>query len=188
VSNQDQGYLFVYLGTSKSGRVDVAKKVGEKLGLTKIVKYATRGHKPGDVAGVSQHFISEQEFHERRAAGDFLDVTQNDKGDFYGVTRDQIDTALADGRSAYLTIPNPMDALPSIYKGRMVRIFVFSSRDEYQDLLTQTGSSEQEVSQKLAHYDKKMQFKDGCDLIFENDNLEATISRAEAALAAYINP
>jgi guanylate kinase len=186
MTTTEPGYLFVYLGTSKSGRVEIAKTAAEKFGLNKVVKYASRGRKPGDVDGVSQHFMTPEEFQEAQATGKFVAVTKNDKGDLYGVTREQIDTAIANGQSAYLTIPNPMDDLLSAYEGRIVRLFTYTSREEYEALLASSGESQQSIEEKLAFYDRKMGVSSSCDHVFRNDNIENTVGQVSQTLGRYI--
>ncbi|SEQ10820.1 guanylate kinase [Devosia sp. YR412] len=180
------GYLFVYLGTSKSGRKIIAGNAAEKFGLNKIVKYASRDRKAGDEDGSTQHFMSKEEFQDAQAAGKFIAVTKNDDGDLFGVTREQIENAIADGQSAYLTIPNPMDDLLETFNGRVIRIFTYTTREDFIRLLKDAGETEEKIAKKLEFYDRKLELLPTCDHAFQNDNLDETLVASNAAVGGYV--
>jgi len=94
--------LFVVSGPSGAGKGTLLAGVREQrpdLGLT--VSATTREPRPGERDGVDYHFLSEDEFECRVAAGDFLEWA-NVHGHCYGTLRSEVDKNLAAGRSVIL--------------------------------------------------------------------------------------
>lgn len=96
--------LFVVSGPSGAGKGTLVSLVREQrpdLGLT--VSATTRQPRPGEVDGVSYHFLSKEEFATRVEAGEFLEWA-NVHGNCYGTLRSEVDRNLAAGRSVILEI------------------------------------------------------------------------------------
>lgn len=96
--------LFVVSGPAGVGKGTLVTKVRElrpDLGLT--VSATTRSPRPGEVDGVSYHFLSDEEFTRRVEAGEFLEWAQvHDHR--YGTLRSEVDRCLAAGKSVVLEI------------------------------------------------------------------------------------
>lgn len=71
------------------------------LGLT--VSATTRAPRPGEIDGVSYHFLSKEEYDARVAAGEFLEWA-NVYGHYYGTLKSEVDKNLNAGRSVILEI------------------------------------------------------------------------------------
>lgn len=96
--------LFVVSGPSGAGKGTLVSLVREQhpdLGLT--VSATTRQPRPGEVDGVSYHFLSKEEFVSRVEAGEFLEWA-NVHGNCYGTLRSEVDRNLEAGRSVILEI------------------------------------------------------------------------------------
>jgi guanylate kinase len=72
-------------------------------GLELSVSATTRAPREGEVDGTDYHFLSEAEFDERIAAGDFLEFATY-SGNRYGTLRSEVRRRLAEGRSVVLEI------------------------------------------------------------------------------------
>ena len=72
-------------------------------GLRVAVSATTRRRRPGERDGVHYHFLSEEEFARRVAAGDFLEHVVY-AGNSYGTLRSEIDRILAEGNSPIVEI------------------------------------------------------------------------------------
>jgi guanylate kinase len=68
-----------------------------------VVTCTTRPRRQYEVDGVHYHFLTEQEFNERREAGGFLE-SNFVHGHWYGTPRDQVREAIEGGRDAILKI------------------------------------------------------------------------------------
>ena len=96
--------LFVVSGPSGVGKGTLVSLVREQrpdLGLT--VSATTRQPRPGEVDGVSYHFLSASDFESRVAAGEFLEWA-NVFGNCYGTLRSEVERNLSAGKSVILEI------------------------------------------------------------------------------------
>jgi guanylate kinase len=68
-----------------------------------VVTCTTRSRRPGEVDGVSYHFLTRERFDDMRQAGEFLEANVV-HGQWYGTPRRQVRDALAAGRDVILKI------------------------------------------------------------------------------------
>ncbi len=70
----NRGQLIVISGPSGAGKTTLLKKLCQECpGLSVSVSATTRPPRPGERDGVDYHFLSDEEFQRRRAAGEFLE-------------------------------------------------------------------------------------------------------------------
>lgn len=96
--------LFVVSGPSGVGKGTLVSLVREQrpdLGLT--VSATTRQPRPGEVDGVSYHFLTNDDFDRRVEAGEFLEWA-NVHGNRYGTLASEVDRNLNAGKSVILEI------------------------------------------------------------------------------------
>ncbi len=96
--------LFVVSGPSGVGKGTLVSLVREQrpdLGLT--VSATTRQPRPGEVDGVSYHFLTNDDFDRRVEAGEFLEWA-NVHGNRYGTLASEVDRNLSAGKSVILEI------------------------------------------------------------------------------------
>lgn len=98
------GKVFVITGPSGVGKGTLISKLLEAIPELELsVSATTRKPRPGEVDGREYHFLSEEEFERRVAAGDFLEHATY-SGNRYGTLRSAVDERLAAGRSVVLEI------------------------------------------------------------------------------------
>lgn len=68
----------VILGETSAGKDFLLKHTVSKYNLKKVVTYTTRPKRDGEIDGVSYHFISEEDFLNKRKNGFFLEVQEYD--------------------------------------------------------------------------------------------------------------
>jgi len=68
-----------------------------------VITVTTRARRPGEVDGVSYHFVSLEDYQRLRDADGLLEASEV-HGNWYGTPRDQVRSALASGRDAILKI------------------------------------------------------------------------------------
>jgi guanylate kinase len=96
--------LFVVTGPSGAGKGTLIKGLlAHRDDLALAVSATTRARRPGEKDGRDYHFLSEEEFLERVAAGEFLEHVVY-VGGRYGTLRSEVERILANGRSCVLEL------------------------------------------------------------------------------------
>jgi len=90
-------------GVGKDTIIDALRARPGAPGYHYVVTCTTRGRRPGEVEGVSYHFLDRDRFLELRDQGEMLEATEI-YGNWYGTPRSEVREALAAGRDVILKI------------------------------------------------------------------------------------
>jgi guanylate kinase len=90
-------------GVGKDAILEVLQGLQGHAGHHYVVTCATRARRPGEVDGISYHFLDPERFLALRAAGGLLEANEV-HGNWYGTPRQQVAEALGAGRHAILKI------------------------------------------------------------------------------------
>jgi len=97
-------FLLVLSSPSGGGKSTIARhllEAREDIGYS--VSATTRAPRAGEVDGVSYHFLSEDEFSRREAAGEFAETARYG-GARYGTLRSEVERVMGEGRNVVLDI------------------------------------------------------------------------------------
>lgn len=96
--------VFIISGPSGVGKDSVIEQLRERYPEAHYaVTATTRNRRPGEMDGVHYHFMSEEEFRNRLAEGDFLE-SASVYGNLYGVPRSAAREALARGQDVFFKV------------------------------------------------------------------------------------
>jgi guanylate kinase len=90
-------------GVGKDAILDVLRGLPGHADHHYVVTCTTRARRPGEIDGLSYHFLDPERFHELKAAGGLLEANEV-HGNWYGTPRRQVADALEAGRHAILKI------------------------------------------------------------------------------------
>ena len=179
--------LFVVSGPSGAGKGTLLARVREQrpdLGLT--VSATTREPRPGEVDGVSYHFLSEDEFSRRVDAGMFLEWA-NVHGHRYGTLRSEVDGNLSEGRSVILEI-DVQGALNvrKIYPDAVLVFIEPPSMDVLEQRLRGRGTEDEaSIELRLSGARREMELAYDYDVRVVNDDLETATQDLLRALESH---
>ncbi len=179
--------LFVVSGPAGVGKGTLVARVRQKRPLLGLpVSATTRDPRPGEVNGVSYHFISDPKFDELVKRGEFLEWAQvHDHR--YGTLKSEVDACLARGESVILEI----DVQGGINVHNMypdtVRIFIEPpSWDVLVDRLRNRGTeSEESLAIRLRTAKSELALASTYDVRIVNDDLDAAVSELASTLERY---
>ena len=98
------GHVFVITGPSGVGKGTLIRGLLARVpGLELSVSATTRAPRPGECDGVDYHFLSEEEFDRRAAAGDFVEHACY-SGHKYGTLRSELERRMAEAAGVVLEI------------------------------------------------------------------------------------
>ncbi len=139
------GILFVVSAPSGAGKSTLCDALRQTPDFVYSVSCTTRPPRAGEIDGDDYHFLSEAEFAERLAAGDFLEHA-NVHGKFYGTLRDPILSNLHNGVDVLIDIDTQGAAAIRAFDDAFVRqaladVFIMPpDLDELRRRLTKRGT------------------------------------------------
>jgi guanylate kinase len=94
-----QGILFILIGPAGSGKTTLCRRLlnEHERTLGYAVSATTRPPRMGEQDGINYHFLTAEDFHRRREAGDFFETEQN-HGYWYGTLRETLLHGIAAGK------------------------------------------------------------------------------------------
>ncbi len=181
-----KGNLFVISGPSGAGKGTVCSAFMAKHPEAWLsVSATTRAPRPGEVDGVSYHFMTEEAFRAEIDRGGFLEYAAF-CGNYYGTPKDKVLEQLAAGRDVILEIES--DGAMQVRSHYPEGVFIFvcpPSMEELRDRLVGRGTEKPDVVE--ARLNKAVQeFKraEKYNYMLLNDNVESAVARLEAIIAA----
>jgi guanylate kinase len=179
--------LLVLSGPSGSGKTTIVRKLlqDSPVSLRVCVSATTRPPRTGENNGDDYHFLSAEEFEQKRKAGEFLETAEVfSSGYWYGTLKSEIARAEEQGAWAFLEIDvegalNVMQEYPEA-----VTIFISaSSDDEYETRLRGRGTESEDVIQKrLATARRELALADRYKYQVVNDELDRAVEEIKHIL------
>ncbi len=179
----DHGHLIVISGPSGAGKTTLLKRLFEECpALVASVSATTRSPRPGESDGVDYHFVSNEEFQRRRAAGEFLECFEVfASGTWYGTLESEVAPSLAAGKSIILEID--VQGTLAVLKRypQAITIFVHPSSIDNADedlqeierrLRSRGTESEQSIERRLAVARRELECSRQYQYQVVNDDVE----------------
>jgi guanylate kinase len=182
-----RGILLVLSSPSGAGKTTITRAVVQRDANVKIsVSVTTRPKRAGEVDGQHYHFISRAEFDEMVAKGELLEHAVV-FGNCYGTPRAPVEAVLGAGGDIVSDIDwQGTQQLKSTVRGDLVSVFILppSMAALEQRLRTRAQDSEEVVRARMAKSTDEMSHWPEYDYIIVNRDLEESVRRVQAILAA----
>jgi guanylate kinase len=174
--------VLIVSGPSGSGKSTLVEKILELPGTMLSISCTTRQPRKTEGDGRWYNFVTESEFQQMVARGDFLEYAQVFGKNWYGTPRKSIDEALAQKKDLVLEI-DVQGALQVKHKlPGAVAIFVLPpSRKELEIRIRKRGlDSEDEIARRLERARQEMLNYSSYDFAVINNDLERAGKEVQA--------
>lgn len=174
--------VFVITGPSGVGKGTLIKKLLERVpDLALSVSATTRSPRAGEVDGVDYHFLTEEQFQERKAAKDFLEFASY-SGNHYGTLNSELERCLDKGRSVVLEIE--VQGAQQVRQSKPDSIQIFIAPPDpavLRERLTGRGTDSAEaIDKRLKVAEQELGAQDDFDRRIVNDDLDAASDQLES--------
>ncbi len=181
--------VLVLSGPSGSGKSTIVNRLCAEpsLRLIKMISATTRPIRPKETDGDDYHFLSDDEFSRKRAAGEFVECEEvHSSGYWYGTLRSELQRAHDAGGWAFLEIDvkgalQVMEQYPSA-----VSVFLETPSEEvFEQRLRARGTESEEVIQRrLKTAREELRFADRYSHQVCNDELDRAVREIVEILKA----
>ena len=182
-----RGILLVLSSPSGAGKTTITRElIGRDSWLQISVSVTTRAKRAGEVDGQHYHFIDRARFDAMVADGELLEHAIV-FGNCYGTPRAPVEAVLSAGGDIVTDIDwQGTQQLKATVRGDLVSVFVLPPSMEAleQRLRTRAQDSEEVVQGRMAKSADEMSHWPEYDYIIVNHDLEESVRRVEAVLAA----
>lgn len=172
LGDQKRGRVFILSAPAGTGKTTLVRMLTQEFPcVVASVSYTTRPPRPGEIEGIHYHFISDEEFRERMAAGEFLENVQL-YGFYYGTSRAALEAQLSRGKHVILVI-DTQGALA--LKGKVDAPLIFVAPPSMEELekrlLSRKTEPEEVIARRLSWAQEEMLRKSHYDYCVVNDDL-----------------
>ena len=177
-----QPLVLIVSGPSGSGKSTLVEKILELPGTMLSISCTTRQPRKTEGDGRWYNFVTESEFQQMVARGDFLEYAQVFGKNWYGTPRKSVDEALAQKKDLVLEI-DVQGALQVKHKlPGAVAVFVLPpSRAELENRIRARGQdSEDEIARRLERARQEMLNYSSYDFAIINEDLERAGKEVQA--------
>lgn len=186
------GKVIIISAPSGCGKSTIIKALLEKgdLDMQFSVSATSRQPREGEVHGVSYWFLSEQEFRDRIAAGDFVEYEEVYPGRFYGTLRSEIDRVTASGHNVVLDI-DVVGAMnvKRIFGEQAMTLFIMppSIEELRRRLEGRATDSAAVIDERVGKAAYELTFAPRFDFSVVNDDLATAIGQVHDIISGFIS-
>ncbi len=180
------GTLFIVSAPSGAGKTSLVKALCERVpGIALSVSHTTRAQRPGEQDGVDYHFVTQEAFAAKRAAGDFLEYAQV-FDHFYGTSKSAVEALLAAGKDVILEIDWQGARQVRQWMPQNLSIFILPpSKQALEQRLRGRGQdSEAVIARRMRDAQAEMQHYDEYDYLVINDEFSVALEELRCIVLA----
>lgn len=178
-----RGRLIVLSGPAGAGKTTVAQLLCRQAGIKRSVSATTRKPRPGEVDGRDYWFLSERDFAERAARGEFLEHAPV-HGHLYGTPRAPIEQALRTGQSRLLVIDVQGAMQVKTAFPDALLVFLDAPDDALAERMANRGTeTENERRTRRQKAQLERSYKERYDFYVVNDSVQNTVARLRDIIA-----
>jgi guanylate kinase len=182
--------VLVVTGPSGAGKGTLIRELVERVpGIEVTVSATTRERRRGEEDGREYWFLSDADFLERVARGEFLEHVEYVSGHRYGTLRSELDRIAGNGHVPLLELETEgalrvKDGVPGA-----VTIFISARVDELERRLRERATeSSGEIHERIELARKQLEQAVEFDHVIENDDLEQAVSNLTALVRSLLSP
>ncbi len=187
----NKGKLIIISAPSGCGKSTIIGDIMDRgeLDLQFSVSATNRKPRPGEIDGVSYHFLTDQQFKDLIAEGAFVEYEQVYPGRYYGTLRSEIQNRVNEGHNVILDIDVKGGVnVKKLFGSDAMSIFIAPpSISELRWRLKKRGSeSDEDIEERVGRAEFELNFRNDYDHVVVNDTLPEAIAEIETLMKGFI--
>jgi guanylate kinase len=182
--------VLVVTGPSGAGKGTLIRELVERVpGIEVTVSATTRERRRGEEDGREYWFLSNDDFTERVARGEFLEYVEFVSGHRYGTLRSELDRIAANGHVPLLELETEGALRVKHEVPGAVTIFISARVEELERRLRERATeSTGEIGERIALARKQLKQAGEFDHVIENDDLERAVGELTSLVRSLLSP
>lgn len=131
-----------------------------------LISVTTRSMRQGEVEGSDYHFITNEEYIELFFNDDLIEYTEY-SGNYYGLTKDELNNKLSKGNAFVIVDRNGAQQLLDSYDN-CVTIILHTTKEDAVRQMKDRGDSDESIEQRMITYKQEIKNKDHYDYAVVN--------------------
>jgi guanylate kinase len=170
--------VLVVTGPSGAGKGTLIHELVERVpGIEVTVSATTRERRRGEENGRDYWFLSDDDFLDGVAEGEFLEHVEYVSGHRYGTLRTELDRIAANGHVPLLELETEGALRVKRHVTGAVTIFISARVEELERRLRERATeSAGEIGERIELARKQLEQADEFDYVIENDDLERAVA------------
>jgi guanylate kinase len=182
--------VLVVTGPSGAGKGTLIRELVQRVpGVEVTVSATTRGRRRAEENGREYCFLSDADFTERVARGEFLEHVEYVSGHRYGTLRSELDRIAAKGHVPLLELETEGALRVKHEVPGAVTIFISARVDELERRLRERATeSSGEIHERIGLARKQLEQAGEFDHVIENDDLERAVGELTTLVRSLVSP
>ena len=182
--------MLVVTGPSGAGKGTLIRELVERVpGIEVTVSATTRERRRGEENGREYWFLSDADFLERVARGEFLEHVEYVSGHRYGTLRSELDRIAANGHVPLLELETQGALGVKHDVPGAVTIFISARVDELERRLRERATeSSGEIHERIELARKQLEQAGEFDYVIENDDLDLAVAKLTDLVRSLLSP
>ncbi len=187
MKKQLQGTLFIISAPSGAGKTSLVNALVRDTNHLKLsISHTTRKKRPNEIEGYHYHFISEEKFQQKVAAGDFLEYARV-FGNYYGTSQESVEKMLSEGHDVILEIDWQGAQQIKQVMPDSVSVFILPpSLEALRERLQSRGEDDEDtINHRMEKAISEISHFDEADYLVINDDFEDALKSLKAIVRCH---
>lgn len=185
-----KGAALIFSAPSGCGKTTIINRLRAKnpqLGFS--VSATSRAPRAGEENGREYYFLSQQEFHERIAQGDFLEWQEVYSGTLYGTLREEVQRMWRNNMVVLfdIDVKGALNVKRELGDAALTIFIAPPSLDMLRERLENRGTeSPESIKKRLARAEEEIGYASRFDITIVNDVLDEAVDEAQRAIQPFL--